>query len=218
MNLHIPHPPKPSLRGMFHVIGAIAFSVLGVVLIVQATGFSTTLAASVYAVSVTAAMATSALYHRIDWSDRWNRVMRKADHSMIYVWIAATYTPILVIANATTLSWVLLTSVWAATMIGIGIRLFMPTPPRWMRAGMPIALGMGALVMFPKMLEELAGWMVFMVAFGGFLYILGAIAYMTKWPNPWPRHFGFHEVFHVFVVAAAVCHYSVMYPLVAGAA
>ncbi len=204
----------PSMRGMVHLIGAVIFAGLGTWLVVDSIEAGTTLVALVYAVSVVAGLTVSALYHRVGRRGRFHRFWRRLDHSMILVWISASYTPVLVLAVASGLSWVLLTLVWGLSVIGIATYFIVPTPPRWFRVGLPLGLGWVALVVLPDLSRSVQWWMLGLIALGGVLYSIGALLYFYRWPNPLPRHFGFHEVFHLLVLAAAACHFAALYPLI----
>jgi hemolysin III len=162
-------------------------------------------------VSVAALFGTSALYHRITWSSagarRW---MRRLDHSMIFFLIAGTYTPFALLALEGTISTVILVVVWAGALGGVVLKLAWIDAPHWLIAGVYIALGWVALAAFPQLYEALGVTATGMVAAGGVLYTLGAVVYAMRRPNPVPAVFGYHEVFHLLVIAAAALQYAVV--------
>lgn len=170
-------------------------------------GPAAALATSVYSATVLGLFGTSALYHRGTWTtERSRRVMRRLDHSMIFVFIAGSYTPFAVLAMAPdTARWVLIV-VWSGALAGVALKSSWPSAP--VRVGVPIYLALGWVAAFvlPDLLTNGGVAALVLLLTGGFVYTLGALVYATRWPNPWPRTFGFHEIFHVATVLAAVCH------------
>lgn len=210
-DLHLRPDLKPRLRGVSHQWAFVAAVVLGAALVIAAPAGEATLAAGIYAVSVAALFGTSALYHRITWSSaaarRW---MRRLDHSMIFFLIAGTYTPFALLALDGTLAAVILVVVWAGALGGIVLKLAWIDAPKWLISGVYVALGWVAVAAFPQLYEGLGITATAMVAGGGVLYTLGALVYATQRPDPSPRVFGYHEVFHVLVIAAAALQYAVV--------
>jgi hemolysin III len=202
---------KPRLRGVSHEYAFFVSIATGVALIAAASDARARLAASVYAVAVTALLGTSALYHRVTWRPRARRWMRRLDHSMIFVLIAGTYTPVCLIALHGSLAKTILIVVWAGALGGVIFKLVWIDAPKWVFALVYLALGWVSAVVFGE-LPAAVGWLgVAGLAAGGLLYTAGAIVYASERPNPWPRTFGYHEVFHAFVLAAAALHYAVIY-------
>jgi hemolysin III len=202
---------KPRLRGVSHQWAFVVSLVTGVVLVVAAPAGRATLAAAIYAVSVAGLFGTSALYHRVTWSSaaarRW---MRRLDHSMIFLLIAGTYTPFALLALDGTLSTVILVAVWTGAVAGIVLKLLWIDAPKWLVALTYVLLGWVAVAAFPDLLDELGLTATAMVGGGGVLYTVGAIVYALKRPDPVPAVFGYHEVFHALVIAAAALQYAVV--------
>jgi hemolysin III len=201
---------KPRLRGVFHFYAFLVAVALGVLLVVLAPGGSATVAAAIYATAVCGLFGVSALYHRGHWSPAANRWMRRLDHSMIFIFIAASFTPVALLALDSALGTVILAIVWGGAAAGVILKLVWISAPKWLSALLYLTLGWIALAITPALWQEL-GWLsVVAVGFSGLLYTAGAIIYALERPNPWPLTFGFHEVFHVLVIAAAATHYAVI--------
>jgi hemolysin III len=210
MNLTPALPVKPRLRGVSHEYAFFVSLGCGVALILAATDAKSRLAASIYAGAVSALLGTSALYHRVTWRPRARRWMRRLDHSMIFVLIAGTYTPVALLALHGSLSRTILIVVWAGALGGVIFKLVWIDAPKWVFALVYLALGWVSVAIFGE-LPAAIGWLgVAGLAGGGLLYTLGAIVYASGWPNPSPKVFGYHEVFHAMVLAAAAMHYAVI--------
>lgn len=213
MQPEIPLQPdlKPRLRGVSHQWAFIVSVLLGIGLVIAAPDGESRLALAIYAVSVAALFGTSALYHRITWSSaaarRW---MRRLDHSMIFFLIAGTYTPFALLALDGTIATVILIVVWSGALGGVILKLAWIDAPKWLIAGVYIALGWVAVAAFPQLYESLGVTATGMVAVGGVLYTLGAVVYAMRRPDPAPTVFGYHEVFHLLVIAAAALQYVVV--------
>jgi hemolysin III len=206
-----PSIPKPRLRGVSHQWAFYFSLVAGAVLVIAAPGGRATLAAAVYAVSVAALFGTSALYHRVTWaSQNARRWMRRLDHSMIFLLIAGTYTPMALLALDGTLATVILIVVWSGAGAGILMKLVWIDAPKWLIALTYVALGWVAVAAFPQLLDKIGITGTALIAIGGVLYSAGAIIYALKRPDPVPTVFGYHEVFHVLVIVAAALHYAVV--------
>jgi hemolysin III len=202
---------KPRLRGVSHEYAFFVSILTGIALVAAASDARARLAAAVYAVAVTALLGTSALYHRVTWRPRARRWMRRLDHSMIFVLIAGTYTPVCLLALHGSLAHTVLIVVWAGALGGVVFKLLWIDAPKWLFALVYVALGWVSAAVFGE-LPAAVGWLgVAGLAGGGLLYTLGAVVYASERPNPWPRTFGYHEVFHAFVLAAAALHYAVIY-------
>jgi len=185
--------------------------VAGLVLVIGAPGGRATVAAAIYAGSVTALFGTSALYHRVTWSTpsarRW---MRRLDHSMIFLLIAGTYTPFALLALDGALATVILVVVWAGALGGIVLKLVWIDAPKRLVALLYVMLGWVAVAAFPQLLDELGVTSTALVAGGGILYTVGAVVYALGRPDPAPTVFGYHEIFHALVIAAAALQYAVI--------
>jgi hemolysin III len=181
------------------------------VLVVAAPAGEATVASAIYAASVAALFGTSALYHRITWSTvsarRW---MRRLDHSMIFLLIAGTYTPFALLVLDGTLATVILVVVWAGALGGIVLKLVWIDAPKALVAVLYVALGWVAVVAFPDLLDGLGVTSTVLVAAGGLLYTAGAVVYALRRPDPVPAVFGYHEIFHLLVIAAAALQYAVI--------
>jgi hemolysin III len=201
---------KPRLRGVSHQWAALVAVVLLLPLALTAQGGRARLAAVIYGVAVCGLFGVSALYHRHDWGPRARAWMRRADHSMIFVFIAATYTPVALLVLHGTLATVILAVVWGGAAGGVILNLLWTTAPKWVSALVYVALGWVAIAAVPQLWEGL-GWLGMLgLGAGGLLYTAGAVVYARGRPDPVPQVFGYHEVFHVLVIAAAAAHYAVI--------
>ncbi|MCW3069761.1 MAG: channel protein hemolysin family [Solirubrobacterales bacterium] len=203
-------PVKPRLRGVSHQYAFFVSLACGVGLILAASGGRARLAAAVYAIAVSALLGTSALYHRVNWRPTARRWMRRLDHSMIFVLIAGTYTPVALLALKGALASTILLVLWAGALGGVIFKIAWIDAPKWLFAAVYAALGLVTAAVFGE-LPAAIGWLgVAGLATGGLLYLVGAVIYASGWPDPSPKVFGYHEVFHVLVLAAAALHYAVI--------
>jgi hemolysin III len=201
-------PDQPRLRGLFHQYALIAAVAAGVTLVALAEGARARAACAIYAGALVAMFGASAVYHRVPWrSLRARRWARRVDHSMIFVFIAGTYTPFALIGFAGALSTVVLACVWGGAIAGVALNLGWIDAPKWVTAPVYLLVGWVGVIALPQVFTELDVVSAVLVLTGGALYTLGAIAYATSWPNPFPSTFGFHEVFHLLVVAAAATQF-----------
>jgi len=200
---------KPRLRGVSHQWAFVVSLFLGAGLIVAAKTPKATLAVAIYAVSLSALLGTSALYHRVNWTRpdvrRW---MRRLDHSMIFFLIAGTYTPFALLVLHGPLAGAILLVVWIGAIAGAIVEMVWIDHPKWVAALIYIALGWVAAVAFPELWNDMGVTGTLLVAAGGLLYTAGAVVYATQRPDPNPRVFGYHEIFHAFVIAAAAAHFA----------
>jgi hemolysin III len=200
-------PIKPRLRGHIHQWALATFFVAGIVLVALAHGGRARFAAAVYAVAVCLLYGTSALYHRRNWQPKAHAIMRRLDHSMILVLIAGTYTPFALVLLHGTTSTVVLACVWGGALAGIAMRMLWLSAPRWAVIPPYLVVGWIALFVLPELLHAGGVVTLVLVAGGGLIYSLGAVVYATKRPDPWPRTFGYHEVFHSMTILAGVMMY-----------
>lgn len=201
---------KPRLRGVLHEYGFFVSLVCGVILILAASDGRARLAAAIYAGAVSGLLGTSALYHRVTWRPRARRWMRRLDHSMIFVLIAGTYTPVALLALKGSLSKTVLIVLWSGALGGVIFKLLWIDAPKWLFAGVYVALGLVTAAVFGE-LPAAIGWLgAAGLACGGLLYVIGAVVYASGRPNPWPKVFGYHEVFHALVLVAAALQYAVI--------
>jgi hemolysin III len=210
MNVVVAGPIKPRLRGVSHAYAFFASLACGTALILAASDGRARLAATIYAFAVSALFGTSALYHTVTWRPRARRWMRRLDHSMIFVLIAGTYTPVALLALKGTLATTILIVLWSGALGGVVFKLVWIDAPKWLLAAVYVALGLVTAAVMGE-LPATIGWLgVAGLATGGLLYVVGAVIYASGRPNPWPKVFGYHEVFHVLVIAAAALHYAVI--------
>jgi hemolysin III len=203
-------PVKPRLRGVSHQYAFFVSLGCGVALILAASDGRARLAASIYAAAVSALLGTSALYHRVTWRPSARRWMRRLDHSMIFVLIAGTYTPVALLALKGSLASAILIVLWVGALAGVVFKLLWIDAPKWLLAAIYVALGLMSAAVFGE-LPAAIGWLgAAGLATGGLLYVVGAIVYASGRPNPWPKVFGYHEVFHALVLAAAALQYAVI--------
>ncbi|MEA2293430.1 MAG: hemolysin [Solirubrobacteraceae bacterium] len=200
----------PLLRGVTHAY-AFWFALAGAIgLVLLAPDATAMTAAAIYGAGLCALFAGSALYHRWRWDPRWRPLLRRVDHSTIFVFIAASYTPVALLVLDGPLRWIVLALAWGGATAGVFFSLAWIDAPRRLTAGTYLALGWVAVITIPQLGERLPAAPVTLIALGGGLYTIGAIVYALRRPDPWPRVFGFHEVFHAFVIAAAACHFAAM--------
>ena len=201
---------KPRLRGVSHQYAFFVSVGCGVGLILAASGGRARIAATIYAVAVSALLGTSALYHRLTWRPKARRWMRRLDHSMIFVLIAGTYTPVALLALRGSLASTILIVLWVGALGGVVFKLAWIDAPKWLFAAVYVLLGLVTAAVFGE-LPATIGWLgVAGLATGGLLYLLGAVVYTSGRPNPFPKVFGYHEIFHALVIAAASLHYAVI--------
>jgi hemolysin III len=201
---------KPRMRGVLHQYAFFVSVVLGAVLVIVAPDGRARLAALIYAFAVSGLLGTSALYHRVTWRPRARAWMRRLDHSMIFVLIAGTYTPFALLVLDGALAHAILIVVWAGALGGIVLNLVWITAPRWLIAAVYVALGWVAVAAMPALADKIGATGVALLMGGGLLYTAGAVIYATKRPDPSPEVFGYHEIFHALVVAAAAAHFAVV--------
>jgi hemolysin III len=200
-------PAKPRLRGWLHAGMFPAALVSGVVLTALADSTRARLACAVYTLTACALFGVSALYHRGNWGPRARSVLRRLDHANIFLIIAGTYTPFTLLLLPHGEQQLLLWLVWAGALAGIAFRVLWVGAPRWLYTPCYIAMGWAAVFFLPDFLRTGGIAVITLIIVGGLLYSVGAVVYGTRRPNPWPRWFGFHEVFHSFTLAAFVVHY-----------
>lgn len=199
---------KPRLRGWIHA-GTFPLAVVaGIVLTVLAPPTAPRVACAVFAVTAALLFGTSAVYHRGTWSPRTAALLRRADHSNIFLIIAGTYTPLAVILLPPTTARVLLIIVWTGAALGLAARIIWLNAPRWVYTPIYVALGWVAVGYMGEFWRTGGPAIVWLVAVGGLAYTLGAVVYALKRPNLSPRWFGFHELFHVGTVIGFWCHYA----------
>ncbi|MEN3359669.1 MAG: hemolysin [Mycobacteriales bacterium] len=208
---------RPRLRGWLHVWASLISIGAGAALVAVAAatrGARPGAATAVYALTVSLLFGTSALYHRIDWSPAKQAVMARLDHSMIFVFIAGTYTPFAVLSLPSRTGRVVLVVVWIGALAGLIMRSTWPSAPRWLAVPLYLGLGWVAVFVLPDLLRHGGVAAFVLLITGGLLYTFGAIVYGLQRPDPAPQVFGFHEVFHLCTVLAAVCHYIAVWLII----
>ena len=206
---------KPKLRGWLHLATAPLTLAGGIVLIVLSPTTTTRIGSIVFACSALLLFTVSAIYHTGTWSPRTWAFLRRFDHSNVFILIAGSYTPITLMLLEGTQRVVLLATVWSAAILGVLFRIFWTDAPRWLYTPIYIAMGWAAVFFIPGFIDGASSRLgtgvgisvLVLIAGGGLLYTLGGAAYGFKFPNPSPRYFGFHEVFHSFTVLAFAAHY-----------
>lgn len=208
---------KPLLRGVLHQEAAWCALGAGAVLVAMAQSMNAAVAAAVYSMSLVIQFAVSSVYHRVQWTTTKARaVMRRADHSSIFILIAGTYTPISLLGLAGDSGRRLLITIWLGAAVGVALSLFWVNAPKVFLAVATVALGW-TIVPYLGQARALLGANIWLVLAGGIAYTAGAIVYAARRPNPWPRVFGYHEVFHVLTLVGAVLHFVAVLHIVRGA-
>jgi hemolysin III len=209
------HPDtRPRLRGWLHLFAAFGSVFAGGVLIPLAWvhgGLRAGLPVSIYCLTILGLFGISAAYHRRRWSPRGWKLMKRLDHSMIFLFIAGTYTPFAALSVPYPTNWWIFGVVWAGALAGMSLKLVWPTAPRWLGVPIYLALGWVAVFVLGDILDLAGVAAMVLLAAGGLLYTIGAVTYAIKKPNPWPGVFGYHEVFHAMTIVAAACHYIAVY-------
>lgn len=198
---------KPRLRGVLHEGAFFVAIVVAPLLILSADAFRARVAAAIFACSVATCFGVSALYHRITWTPWLRRLMRRLDHAGVYLLIAGTYTPVALLVLNGDLGRVILTVVWAGALAAILLKVVWVDAPKWVAAGIGLALGWVAVVALPQLVHRLQPAGLALLIAGGLFYTAGAIVYARHKPDPMPAVFGYHEVFHALTIVAATCQY-----------
>lgn len=202
---------KPRLRGWIHLWSLVVSLAAGATLIALAAATVSAQAAfgtSIYVATVLGLFGVSALYHRRTWRSLGARTwMRRLDHSMIFLFIAGTYTPLAMLAMRPTTGTLVLAVVWGGALGGVALKLAWPNAPRWVGVPVYVALGWVAVFVLPQLLAHAGVAVLVLLLVGGLLYTVGALFYALRRPDPWPTTFGYHEFFHSAVSLAALCHH-----------
>ena len=206
-------PLKPALRGVSHQLAFFAALMAGAFLIVHAASAEARGAALVYAVCMASMFGISALYHRRNWGERARLQMRRLDHSAIFLMIAGSYTPIASLALPDASGGPLLGLLWALTVAAIGQKLLWPHAPKPLSVSLYLLIGWVGLPFLPQIGAAMGPRAIALIVSGGVIYSLGALIYALRRPDPFPRVFGYHEVFHALVIAASALHFTAIAPL-----
>jgi hemolysin III len=198
---------KPRLRGVFHQCAFFVSLGSGTLLVLLATTTRASVAAAIYATSVSALFGVSALYHRVTWNGPARRRLRRLDHAMIFLLIAGTYTPVGLLVLEGRLAAVVLAVVWGGAVAGIVLELAWRGAPRWLGGTVYLALGWVAVVAMPQLFARLGMAGGLLIVAGGLVYSAGAAVYALRRPDLVPAVFGYHEVFHLLVIAGVAAHF-----------
>ncbi len=203
----LPPRQKPQLRGLSHVFAACVAVPAAVILWAGAGSFGARLGAAIYGLSLFALFATSAIYHRPTWPPQARDVVGRIDQSAIFLHIAGTYTPFGLLLGPGA-GHLLLVAVWAGALCGVALSLSWPEVPKPVMAGIYVAFGWIFVILVPALFRAAGSAVIALVVAGALAYTVGAAIYALRRPDPFPRVFGYHEIFHLLVVAAAVCHFA----------
>ncbi len=206
--------PPPLLRGWFHLVAFVVSIPAGVLVVAGATSTRARVGAVVYAVALAALFAVSSTYHLRVWTADGRRRMRRLDHGTIFVMIAGCYTPICLMAVRGPTSNVLLLAAWMGAAIGLGFAVTGLAEKPFFGLACYSALGWLLVVALPQLARHLSLVELLLLVAGGLAYTMGSVVLGLNWPNPFPRVFGYHEVWHVLVIAACACHYVIIYSVV----
>jgi hemolysin III len=209
---------KPRARGWIHVCSAIFFIVAGGALVPAAwvaTSPKAGWATLVYSATIVALFSVSAVYHRVQWRNpKTQQWMKRADHSLIFVFIAGCYTPVALLTMPTSTARLVLTIVYSGAAAGVALKMLWPSAPRSVTMPVFLLLGYVAIGFAGTILHGAGVAVLALLIAGAVLYNIGAVLYWLSWPNPWPQTFGYHEFFHAFTAAAALCHYAAIWLIV----
>jgi hemolysin III len=204
------------VRGFLHGTAAVASTVGAVFLWEQGAGeWSREIALLVFGLSLIALYTGSSLYHSVPWSRTWKLRMQRVDHSMIYILVAGTYTPLACIVLDGWVRWAALGAAWGIALVGILQKIFLPKIGDWFSIALQTTQGWVALPLFVPLAQRLPYPALLLTALGGVLYTVGMVCMVTERPRLWPRVFSHHEVFHVCVVAGSAAHYAMTFLYVA---
>lgn len=199
---------REPVNGLTHLGGAIAAAIgLVILLIIGWDGVGKVISLLIYGLSLIGLFASSATYHLADVRPKIQEILRKVDHSAIYLLIAGTYTPFCINAFTGFWRWGLLSIIWSLAGIGILVKIFTINAPRWLSAGIYVLMGWLCVAAIGEMLVVLPTFALTWLITGGVIYTLGALVYITKIMNFWPGKFGYHEVWHIFVLLGALAHF-----------
>lgn len=197
------------MRGALHAWAVLPFLIAGFFLVVAA-GAEARWPIIAYVLSVVACLGTSAVYHRIEWGPTWYARMRRLDHAMIFVLIVGTWTPLCLVACQGRDIGTLFTALCVMAGAGVAVTLFWTGAPKWLRSLLYLGVGWTGAFAVPHVYATMGAVGVGLLALGGLLYSVGALAYAFQWPNPSPRVFGYHEIFHALVILAAAAHFALV--------
>ncbi len=213
MNINI-NSDKKELTSAFTHLGGAIFGVVGTILLLNSRSNNTvtSVAFLIFGISMVLMYSTSTIYHFIDRSKQKAKlIMRKLDHIMIFVFIAGSYTPICLLTLKDSVGYQLLILIWSITLVGIFIKFFWITAPNWVSSVLYISMGWVAVLVLSPLKDKMPAVGMYWLIIGGILYTIGGVIYAIKKPNINRTYFGFHELFHIFILAGTLCHYVMMY-------
>ena len=200
------------IRGFLHGGAAVATVVGLVFLIIRAWGSAAALAgALIFGVALLVMYIVSSLYHSIPWGQRWKTRLQRVDHSMIYLVVAGTFTPVAIAVLDGVSMAVSLSVLWGIAATGIVLKSLLPNVKTWLSVSLQLSMGWIAIAWVPLIVEELGWSAVVLILLGGLCYTAGAVIFLTKWPRLLPRSFSYHELFHVLVVTASALHFMAIW-------
>ncbi|WP_419786911.1 PAQR family membrane homeostasis protein TrhA [Pseudodesulfovibrio sp.] len=205
---------RDPVSGLTHLIGAVLAVLATVLLVVRVSSPAMPwhiVTFSIFGGAMILLYTASTLYHWLPVSEKWVRFLRRVDHSMIFCYIAATYTPICLIPLRGPWGWSIFGVIWGLALGGIAMKVFWLNAPRWFSTAVYLAMGWLVLVGIYPLVRELSPAALAWLAVGGLVYSAGAVIYALRRPDPWPKKFGFHEIFHLFVIGGSFCHFVLMY-------
>ena len=199
--------PKPLMRGWLHLAMTPIALVAGIVLIVMAPTVTGRIGGAVWLLAAVELFGVSAAYHRGHWGPRTEAMLRRLDHANIFVFIAASYTPLALMllspSSATMLLWI----IWPTALLGVFFNLVWLESPRWLHTALYLLMGWAALGWVGEFWANASLSVFLLITLGGFIYSAGAVVYALRKPDPSPRVFGYHEIFHSCTIVAAICHF-----------
>jgi hemolysin III len=206
---------KPRARGWIHVYSAIVATIAGAALVAvswSAQSNRAGIATLIYTLTIVAMFTVSGTYHRVNWkSPTTHKWMKRLDHSMIFIFIAGSYTPFALLALPEHDGWLLFWIVWGGALAGVLLKMCWPSAPRWVGVPLYLLLGWVAVWFIGPIMNGAGLTAVILLIVGGVFYSVGGVLYGLKWPNPWPETFGHHEFVHACTAVAATCHYVAMW-------
>ncbi|WP_061961688.1 PAQR family membrane homeostasis protein TrhA [Demequina flava] len=205
---NLPDPAKPLLRGWLHLGAAPLALVAGMVLVVFAPTLEGRISTAIFTLTAVQLFGTSAVYHRGNWSPKATAVLRRMDHANIFLIIAGTYTPLTVLLLDGTTRTIVLIVVWTGALVGMLLRIFWLSAPRWLYVPLYVALGWVAVGFIGPFYQAGGAAVVTLIIIGGLCYTVGAVIYGFKWPRGSTKYFGFHEIFHALTIAGFLCHFA----------
>ncbi len=206
--LQTAQPERPLLRGYLHAVAAAAAALGLVALVLRSDSAAAYAGSAIFASSMILLYGTSATYHIVTWGRRMRSLLKRLDHSMIFVLIAGTYTPFCLLVSSRAWGISLLAIIWGVAGAGIVLKMAWPWAPRWLSVALYASAGWMAAIAGAQIAAWLGPLPLSLLAAGGILYTVGGVVYAMRRPDPLPRIFGYHEVFHLLVIGGSALHYA----------